>query len=184
MKNRPHGFTLIELLIVVAIVAILAALAIPSFNTMLMKRTVRSAALTLISDIRYARSEALRRSSRVTICSLAASPANTCSAASAANWANGWMVFSDEAGTNGVYDGTDVIVRVQQPLTNIATVQGDTPTNDRSFLTFEANGRGRSVDQKFRITPRGTVPVNTERTVCVSLQGRVRLMDEGTTSCS
>ncbi|MEO7105862.1 MAG: GspH/FimT family pseudopilin [Rhodoferax sp.] len=183
MKNRPNGFTLIELLVVVAIVAILAALAIPSFNTMLMKRSVRSAALTLISDIRYARSEALRRSSTVSICSLAANSLNTCSAAGAANWANGWMVFWD-TGTIGAVDGTDVIVRVQQPLTNIATVQGATPSSDRNILTFQANGRGRAIDQTFRFTPRGTVPYNTERTVCVSVQGRVRLMDEGTVSCS
>ena len=182
MKNRPYGFTLIELLVVVAIVAILAALAVPSFSTMLKKRTVRSGALTLITDIRYARSEALRRSSPVSICSLAANSLTACAAGGAAKWANGWMVFSD-TGTPGSFDGTDVIVRVQQPLTNIATVQGDIPANDPSFLTFQANGRARGSNTTFRFTPSGAVPVNTERTVCFSVQGRVRLMDEGTTSC-
>lgn len=186
MKNRPNGFTLIELMVVIAIVAILVALAVPSFNTMLMKRAVRGAALSLITDIRYARSEALRRSSTVSICSLAPNSLNTCAAAGAANWANGWMVFSDggpPTGAFGTVDGLDEIVRVQQPLTNIATVQGAIPANDRAILTFQANGRGRSIDQTFRVTPTGTVAPETERTVCVSLQGRVRLMDEGVVVC-
>lgn len=184
MKNRPNGFTLIELLVVIAIAAILAALAVPSFNTMLMKRAVRGSALSLITDIRYARSESLRRSSTVSICSLAANSLTTCSgvAAGAANWANGWMVFSD-AGVIGTVDGLDEIVRVQQPLTNIATVQGAIPANDRPILTFQANGRGRSIDQTFRFTPMGTVAPETERVVCVSLQGRVRLMEEGVVVC-
>lgn len=182
MKNRPNGFTLIELMVVVAIIAILVAMAVPSFNTMLMKRTVRGAALNLITDIRYARSEALRRSSSVSICSLAPNSLTTCAAAGAANWANGWMVFSD-AGVVGTVDGLDEIVRVQQPLTNVATVQGAIPVNDRPILTFQANGRGRSIDQTFRVTPKGTVAPDTERTVCVSLQGRVRLMDEGVVAC-
>ena len=189
MKKRPNGFTLIELLVVLAIVGVLVAMAVPSFNTMLQKRTVRGAALSLVSDIRYARSEALRRSDSVTICSLVANSTNACTVAGAANWVNGWMVFSDTNG-NGIYDAaTDEIVRVQQPLRNIATVQGPTPANDPSFIVFQANGRTRGLasgavpGQAFRFTPVGTFPANTERTVCVSAQGRVTLKDEGITTC-
>lgn len=188
MKNRHHGFTLIELMVVVAIIAILVAMAVPSFNTMLMKRTVRGAALSLITDLRYARSEALRRSSTVSICSLAPNSLNACAALGAANWANGWMVFSDAgpagaAGANGIFDGTDEIVRVQQPLTNIATVQGAIPVNDPSFITFHAHGRSRNGNLGLRVTPKGTVAPDTERIVCVSVQGRPRLMDEGVVIC-
>lgn len=186
MKNRHQGFTLIELLVVLAIIGILTALAVPSFNTMLMKRTVRSAALSLVNDIRYARSEALRRSDSVTICNLAPGKLDTCADAGKANWANGWMVFSDTnvpGNAKGVFDGTDEIVRVQQPLANIVTMGSSSPSNDKSFLTFQANGRGRSINQTFRITPVGTVPADTERVVCVSVQGRVRLMDEGIFAC-
>jgi type IV fimbrial biogenesis protein FimT len=181
MKNRLSGFTLIELLVVLAIVGILTALAIPSFNTMLMKRTVRSAALALINDMRYARSEALRRSVRVSVCSLAAGSTNTCSG-SPAVWTNGWIVFSDIANSGVVNIAAgDEIVRVQQSLANIASIASVNPISDRNVISFEANGRGRVgvSTQTFIFTPTGTVPADTVRIVCVSNQGRLRLLDEG-----
>lgn len=186
MKNRAYGFTLIELLVVVAIVAILAKLAVPSFNTMLVKRSVQSAATALISDIRFARSEAVRRSVGVSICSLAANSVNTCSAAPA-NWANGWMVFVDPAdtGTRGTRDAGEEVIRVQQPLSNISTIQrSPNPSNTRLFIPYEANGWGRGVNETFIVTPTGVVPADTTRIICVSSQGRVRLLVQGATACS
>jgi len=187
MKNRPTGFSLIELLVVVAIVAILAALATPSFNTMLVKRAVQGAAGALVSDMRFARSEAVRRSAQVSICALAANSSNTCSGAPA-NWATGWMVFVDpsDSGTRGVRDGAEEILRVQQPLPNIATVQQIlVPSNTRLYIPFEANGWARAnSNQTFAFTPTGTVPAGAVRIVCVSLQGRVRMLVEGATACS
>ncbi len=187
MKNRPNGFTLIELLVVVAIVAILVAMAVPSFNSMMMRRSVRSAALDLVSDMRYARSEALRRSLRVSVCSLAAGSTNTCAAPGAANWANGWMVFSDMDANTGTFNlaAGEEIIRVQQPPVNIATIQGVIPVNDPSSFSFEAHGRSRpSGNQTFTFTPRGAVQADAVRIVCISSQGRVRLLDEGATTCS
>jgi type IV fimbrial biogenesis protein FimT len=186
MKNRVGGFTLIELLLVIAIAAVLASLAVPSFRTMLLKRSVQGAATALVSDLRFARSEAVRRSVGVSICSLAANSTSACSAAPA-NWANGWMVFVDPAdtGTRGTRDVGEEILRVQQPLSNMSTIQQSVnPANTRIFIPFDANGWSRAASQTFVLTPMGTVPPDTTRIVCVSNQGRVRLLVTGATACS
>src|SRR6185295_13981302 len=58
---RQHGLTLLELAIVVAITAIVAAAAVPSFTALIDARRLDSAATRLAADIQLARSEAIAR---------------------------------------------------------------------------------------------------------------------------
>jgi type IV fimbrial biogenesis protein FimT len=186
MRIRQNGFSLIELLVVIAIAGILIALALPSFTTMLVKRSVQSAALALVDDLRYTRTEALRRSKRVSICSLAANSTTACSGNPAA-WANGWMIFTDQEGVaTGVYEpATETIIRVQQPLANIATIQRVTvPADTLNVFNYQANGWARAASETLKVTPTSNASSATERIVCVSNQGRPRLLVEGATKCS
>lgn len=67
MRGRRHlrGFTLSELLAVMALLAIIAALAAPSFTGMLAKRRVEGVTAELVTDLQYARSEAVQRNAPV-----------------------------------------------------------------------------------------------------------------------
>jgi len=60
-RQREHGLTLLELAIVVAITAIVAATAAPSFTALIDARRLDSAATRLAADIQLARSEAMMR---------------------------------------------------------------------------------------------------------------------------
>ena len=58
---RPQrAFTLIEMIVTVSVLAILAAIAAPSFLNTLEKRRVVGAAEQLYADLQYARSEAIK----------------------------------------------------------------------------------------------------------------------------
>jgi prepilin-type N-terminal cleavage/methylation domain-containing protein len=60
--KRSRGFTIIELLIAIAIVAILATLATPSFRDYIDKSHVRGATEAIYEQLQYARSQSLKRS--------------------------------------------------------------------------------------------------------------------------
>ena len=67
MRQANQGFTTIELMTVVAIMAILVALAAPSFNGLIERWRVRDTAEAITSTMYYARSEAIKRGGGVTI---------------------------------------------------------------------------------------------------------------------
>ena len=82
---RPQrGFTMIELLITIVIVAILAALAFPSFQSMLANAQIRTAAQALHDGLQLARVEAIRRNERVVFTK---------------GTESGWVVSTDTLGT-------------------------------------------------------------------------------------
>ena len=55
------GFTLIELMVVIALMAILVVLAVPSFDKMIVMQRLRGTNAQLITDLQLARSEATMR---------------------------------------------------------------------------------------------------------------------------
>jgi len=66
--RKNHGFTLVELLVALALVAILATVAVPGFNRLITSNRLTSEANDLLSTITYARSEAIRRGTHVSLC--------------------------------------------------------------------------------------------------------------------
>jgi type IV fimbrial biogenesis protein FimT len=83
----PSGFTLIEIIVVITILAILLAIAVPSFRDLSLGSASVAQTNRLLTNLNTARIEAVKRSSNVRVRALAG------------NWNNGWEVLDDRDGT-------------------------------------------------------------------------------------
>jgi type IV fimbrial biogenesis protein FimT len=67
-RRSVLGFTLIELLITIAIASILLAIAVPSFNGLIVGSRLTTQANDFVAAVNFARSEAIKRNSSVSLC--------------------------------------------------------------------------------------------------------------------
>ncbi len=98
MRHSEQGFTMIELMVVVSILAILTAIAAPSFKGLIESWRVKQEVEGLQSAIFYARSEAIKRGGGVVLQKIANNTDGCTLASSNADWGCGWFVCQD---TNG-----------------------------------------------------------------------------------
>jgi len=91
-KRTDSGFTIIEVMVVLAIVAILALLVVPSMKTWIANSRVRTVAESLQNDLRTTQSEAFKRSRQVLFVQTASSTVRvgdsslTAASTSGSNW--------------------------------------------------------------------------------------------------
>ena len=143
------GFTLVELMVTVAIVGILAAIGAPSFKDMLNQTRASSLANELAASLNLARSEAIKRGTRVSVCKSANITDSSPICSTTANWQDGWLVFVDKS-TSGTFDGTDTPLKVGQP------------SNSSAVITLNINS-----DNYISYLPSGSSPSNGTLSICV-----------------
>lgn len=115
------GFTLVEMMVVVALLAIMASIAMPSFARLIAANNVEAAGNELYGLLQYARAEAVARGQRVTV-----------SAGSSDAWAQALVVST----ING---GAAVTLRSYESL-NQPKVSAEASTQALSDLAFYSNG--------------------------------------------
>lgn len=87
--TAARGFSLAELLVTIGIVAILAAIALPSFHSTINASRVNGLATLLYRDLKVAQAEAIRRGTPIGLYAKGTTP----------DWVNGWYVSDSSGGT-------------------------------------------------------------------------------------
>ncbi len=67
MRKKENGFTLIELMVTIAVLAIIATLAAPSFGNLLLKQNLNRSTQDLVATLNAARSTAVLERREVTV---------------------------------------------------------------------------------------------------------------------
>ncbi|OGA18890.1 MAG: hypothetical protein A3I63_09585 [Betaproteobacteria bacterium RIFCSPLOWO2_02_FULL_66_14] len=118
-----RGFTILELIMVVAIVAILAAVGLPSMRDFIRGAEIRDASSEFYAALIAARSEAIKRRANVVV-----------TRANGSNWRGGWTV-----------GGGGATLQKMDPLSSNVTVRATAPYVDAtpvsSNITYGQNGR-------------------------------------------
>lgn len=153
--RQQTGFTLVELLITVAIAAILAALAAPSFQTLMARQRIKTGSADLVSHLTLSRSEAIKQNSDVTMTS----------ASNDSSWASGWVITSSggPVGTHGAFTGLAISTGSGGPSSVVFNRSGRLATSGASS-TFQISDA----------TPGSTV---TGRCVTIGLTGQATSID-------
>lgn len=139
-NQKQSGFTLHELMIGIAVFAILTMIGVPSYLSYVRGSELSNSSSAMFSDLYYARSEAIKRKSVITICRTADATASspTCASGSSSDWTSGWLVFVDTA-DNGTYESADDdLLRVSRPP-NTATVT-ITSSSTAGLIKYASDG--------------------------------------------
>ena len=168
--HTQSGFTLIELMITVTVVAILLSVGLPSYENFIKNGHLTAGNNELVSSFNLARSEAIKRGLRVTVCK----SANQSTCTTSGEWDQGWLVFTDE-NNNGVYNSaTETIILAHAKMNDLVTAVGNgTVTN---YVSYVMSGKSQQAPTGLQS---GTILVRDDRSgdygrnLSISQTGRV-----------
>jgi type IV fimbrial biogenesis protein FimT len=179
-QKPASGITLLEMMVTLVIVAIVAAIGVPSYKYVTTVNRMASEVNGLLGDLQLARGEAIKEGQTVTVCS--SSNGTSCSGSNL--WKSGWIVFSDP-NNNQTVDTSETIYRVQRAFLSNDTFNAD---NSASAVTFNREGFASAA-------PTAVTPItitlhddtsNLQWTRCLAIQtvGMLVTQKHGVGNCS
>lgn len=142
LTRRDRGVTLLEALVVLALLGILVGLAAPALSDLRARHQLQGQAEGLLESLVLARSEALRRQQRVTLCAQAAS--QTCDPQG--QWQQGWLVFVD-ANNTGQREAQEVVLQVHDAVLPPMRLRANLTL--KGYFSYGADGRSQSTSGSF-----------------------------------
>lgn len=169
MKTQS-GLTLVELMVTLAVAIVLLAVGVPTYRSMVANNAIVAQTNGLVSALNLARSEAVKRGGFVAVCPKASADVAETDCGGNGDWANGWHLFTDDTGTAGDFDGTDVLLRHWEPLSGNPTV-----TTAAAALRFNSEGFLAAVAEQTLQLAQADAAGTQDRCIRVSVNGSVRL---------
>ena len=170
-KTDQSGFTLIELMVTLSVAIIILSVGVPNYRGFVQDSLLIAQSNSFHSAIALTKSEAIKRSSRVTLCP--SSNGTSCTGGTA--WSNGWIVFTNPNGNN-VVDAGDEILQVGAALSGGSTLSGG-----KTRITFTSNGFSMGSNDTFSLCDsRGAT---YSKVLVLNNQGRIHA-ETGTGTCS
>lgn len=119
--GRSAGVALMEIVVSLMLAAVLTLFLAPSVRGLLASSQMTSVTNELATHLNVARYEAIKRGVPVAVCV----SANGLSCSGSTRWDQGWMVFVDDDGVAGQFDGRDHLVAVMTPPSGDHVLVGD-----------------------------------------------------------
>jgi len=185
-RQRCRGFTLIELMIVVGLVAIFAALALPSFNDTIRRYRVSSAATEITNALQLARAQAIATRQQVNV-GQTVNPSD-CIPASSADWHCGIDVYV--TATPGVRAATDPTIKtISSSDFKAVGVQTSVGVVSYTPLGFSTLTGGFAPSYVWLLSDgadpatASAAPHGYVNTVCIGVGGKVKVVASYATNC-
>lgn len=139
--NNNRGFTVPEIIITLGVISILLALGVPGLSSTIKNNRLAGTLNNMITDIHFARSEAVKRDVRVIMCRTRDPNRDipVCNGDDK-NWTSGYFIFADDGNyVNKTYDdGTDVLLRRGQAAASGVIMRTNAAWNH--YLEFNPSG--------------------------------------------
>lgn len=166
MDQRARGFTLIEMMVVLALMAIILGLGIPSFRNLIEKIAVESEAKMIVEGLRTARLTAIEEKTNVVLC--ASDNGTSCVNA----WDSGFIVYRD-SDNSGTLNGTEEVLFSHRFKDSVLVKTGS--GQNQSFF-FNNNGWSPGSADSLLVCAEASTNRNAYA-VIINRAGRLRILD-------
>jgi type IV fimbrial biogenesis protein FimT len=157
--ETPRGFTLIEMMVVIALMTVLLAMALPSFSGLIERYRVEGMASALMASVSHARSEAARRGKTVTI--------QQRTGCSGRDWSCGWDTVVGSGSAIETLKRQDPGTRVAVQKSTLGSISFDAMGHSAGVAGFSFHSAGSDGSSSNVVA------------VCMALGRRVRLVKGG-----